>query len=266
MKKISKILILTLILSVLSSCEISSQDPSMLLYQKYSQSVKNIDSLDSFTKDENVHIDLSSLGDQLNFNVGSNLKYENKDDSDIRNLSINLNDENDIVNIYYDNNKIYIDNTINRSKVYVPNLIGDLSNISLVSKMKKSDLISATSTQQDGFEQITFIFNGKDTSIYLNNLTDIGIKNIDVLEITPSDVTMVANINDDGYLTDQQIIFNTKISLEYDGTEYDSTINYDATIKIYDFNNTSIDSDYKNNNYKAIDIYELKKYLSTLLN
>lgn len=265
MKKISKLLILTIILTILSSCDISSQDPSMILYQKYAHATKNVNELDSFTKDENVHIDLTSLGEQLNFDFDSNLKYENKDNSDTWNLSINLNDGNNFIDIYYDDNKLYVDSAISKSKVYAPNLISDLSNVSLVNKMKKSDLISATSTQQDGFEQITFIFDGKDTSIYLNKLTDVGIKNIDVLEITPSDVNMIANINDDGYLTDQQIMFDTKISLKYNDEQYDANINYNATIKNYNFNNTHIDSSYKNYNYKFVDIDELKRYLSMLL-
>lgn len=265
MRKIRRIFMLISVVLLLSSCNINAKSPSLILYQKYVKAIENVNSLDSFSRDENVHIDLSSLGEQLDFELSSSLKYQNQNNSDLWELSFNINNTNDILKLYYSDENIYIDSNANKFKIYAPSIINDLSNVSVVSKMQKSDLISATSMQQDGFEQITFIFNGDDTSIYLNKLTDIGIKNLDVLEITPSDVTMIANIDDNGYLIDQKIIFDTKISLTYDGKEYDSQITYDATINNYDFNNTYTDTLNGTDIYKNINAEELKDYLYGLL-
>lgn len=265
MRKINRLFIVVVILSLLSSCNVTSENPSLVLYQKYLTASKNINSLDSFSRDENVHIDLNSFGEGLNFNIGTELKRENTDNSDICSISFKPGDKAQAINLYYNDGYLYIENYDNKSVLNTPNLINDISNISIVNKMKKSDLISATSTQQDGFEQITFIFDGKDTSIYINRLTDIGIKDLNVLEITPSDVTMVANINDDGYLTDQKITFNTKISLTYKENTYDATINYDATIKNYEFNNTHVDKQNDFDEYTSISVKHLKELLNVLV-
>lgn len=261
--KTTKILILSLVLILFSSCNTNKNTPATELYKKYEASYENLQKLESFTKNEYIEVSFDNNSDHLDFDIMCELKYKNKNENRPYVWSLNFSSKNGQIpiKVYYTDKNLYVNNSDSKFVMYLPEIFVDEDNISLVHDIDIDDLISATSIQEQGYEQITFLFEGIETISYLNKLVDTGISDMKILEIVPSDVTMIANINDDGYLLGKQIAFDTSISLEYKDVQYNSSIKYNASVENYNFDNTFIDDNYNNENYEQIKIKDLANFL-----
>lgn len=264
MKKI-KFLIFTMLMVVfISGCELPGSEPKDL-YGQYILAKDNVNDTDSFSKSEDVDITFKTGENAVSGNVQTTLKFVN-DEKDTWAVDFNIQDMGSIANAYYYDGKLYVDFSSIKACVSIPSILAKPNFLSMVNDNSKKNLMSSNSVDNaDGSKTMTFSFTSDDTISNIKKLSSLGMSDIEIVSVTPSIVTVIADINVNGLLVSETSSFSTEVVVNISGEEHTATLVYNTSLKNYDINSTEITMP-NTADYQLFELEEIKNSLTQLVN
>ncbi len=262
--KISK-LIATVLLStlMLTSCDLGGSPKD--LYGQYNQAKKSVQKQDSYTKNEFVDISFKGKDNDFGITASSLLKYSNVNENTWE-TSFKIGNLNFSPNAFYSDGNAYVSLGDLKINVSIPKLFANPQFLSMINDNDKKNLLTSESVDNaDGSKTMTFTFKSDDTMSNIYKLLKLGVPDVEILDVVPGEVTVVATISPDGLLLSEKATFSTDVTINTNGSSNTATLTYSTNLSNSNFNSTEIILP-DTTAYQSLELSELKARITEILN
>lgn len=233
-KTVSFILVFSIM--ILGSCSADKDEP----FKDYRKACKNVVKQDSYTRSENVKIDLSMDGYETTFNIKSKLESVTDEKDVSYSYNIGTDKVPSFATFYYKEGSIYVNSSFGKLAVKAPKVLLKPELLSFSKNDSDKNLISSIEEVVDGNRVITFYFAGKDAGQYLEMLANYGVGNIDLNNISTNNIKVVVKLDQNGLILSEQIYFEAVGEVFVDGVMKRGVLQYRGDVAYSKINDTTI--------------------------
>lgn len=242
-KKTMSIFIVLAMLTV-TSCSNDGEVTDGSIFKEYEKASKKVLKQESYTRTERVNITASASGKTVPINLKSVLKYQTIDNEPNYSATLSLDGNSNIAEGYYKNGSVYVNSVFAKVMVDLPKVLVKPELISFVKNSDEKALKSATVETYGASgkaEVVTMFFDSSAAVDYFNKIKSYGFSNLSVDNLQPSEIKVVANINDIGVLMNETITFTILTDAVINGNTEQIVISYDAYVEFTDVGVTNIE-------------------------
>lgn len=241
-KKSVSIFIVFAMLTV-TSCSNEGELSDVSVFKEYEKAYKKVYKQESYTRTENVNLTATVSGKTVPVNLKSILSYQNINDEPNYHATISLNNGGNVAEGYYKDGSVYVNSALAKVMIDVPKV---LVRPDLISFVKNSDKKSLKSGKVETYgasgkaEVLTMFFDSSAAVEYFNKIKAYGFNEINIDDLQPSEIKVVANINDIGVLMNETISFTILTDVLINNKTEQVMITYDAYVEFTDVGVTNI--------------------------
>lgn len=242
MKKIFlKLIAIVIVLNVTGCATGTSVDYE--IYNKYQRAFYNVKDQESYTLVEDIDADIILNEEKSKLGFTNMLKYENNNNEPVYNLTVNIDDTDMSIDSYFMGNNVYVKSAQDTMLVDVTKVFIKYELINFATSNDKANLKSAEveHDKESGNDIVTLFFEGQSYVKYVEELSDLGLTDFNVEEFYPTEIKVVATIDNEGMLINEKIFFNTYSEVKVKEELKHMSLSYVANTDFTDVNNTAIE-------------------------
>lgn len=236
------ILIALIVIFNITSCS-KSAGVDYNIYNKYQRAFNNVKEQESYTLTEDIDATIIINEEETDLRFTNSLKYQNTKGEPVYNLSVKLDDSDMSIDSYFANNDVYIDSgddemMVDVTKVFIKYELINFATSSDKSNLKSASLEHDKTTKND---IVTLFFEGQSYVRYVEELSDLGLTDINVESFYPTEIKVVATIDSDGMLICEEIYFDTYSEVSFGDELKNVSLKYVANTNFIDVNSTIVE-------------------------